>query len=205
MDEIEEQKIEKMYMQNVTPKKIAEILDRDVSTIRSYIIKEKLESKRIEAIDKKFMKLIKTSMTCEQIADTLHVNKNYLYIIIKRNKLNINFEERKKNIYNKKKQVREDNVLKEYSKGIHSINLIAQKLNYSYAIVKDVFKTHNLQNVGSGSGNYFYVLSKEKYQEILYKIENTSKSLAEIGREYNVSRQHIFAIMKKNNIERKKR
>ncbi len=93
----------------------------------------------------------------------------------------------------------------EYEKQAVSISEMSAKLNIPSSTVRKIYTKYGLKKIRKQQKFHkykFQVLTEETFDTLLYELKNSQKSLAELARQYGISRQRVHQIKKKHNITR---
>lgn len=93
----------------------------------------------------------------------------------------------------------------EYEKQAVSISEMSAKLNIPPSTVRKIYTKYGLKKIRKQQKFRKYknqVLTEETFDSLVYELKTSQKSLAELARQYGVSRQRVHQIKKKHNITR---
>ena len=93
----------------------------------------------------------------------------------------------------------------EYEKQAVSINEMSEKLNIPPSTVRKIYTKFGLKKIRRQQKFHKYknqVLTEETFYSLLNELKNSQKSLAELARQYGISRQRVHQIKKKHCIAR---
>lgn len=184
----EETKIKKLYLQNNTYNEISKALNVSKKDIMNYIKKSELQIKRKERNIQIIRKGLEENKSREDIAQLLGVEPNKVSNLAAYFKIPTNFKE----IRHNKQEI---TILDEYKEEPRSIQKMAFETGISYSFCKKIYKKYNLKSIVVRNTEY-RKLSKEETDQIIKEIKEENKTLAQIGRNHNVSRQWIAHLKK---------
>lgn len=189
----EKEKIEKLYFQNVRIVKIAELINSQIKDIKLYIKESGLVEKRKKYYKELIENALENQITINELAEKMNCSTYKVSNIASDLKIKTNFRKIRQ-------EQREKKIIEEYKKEPLNIKQMSKKLKISYSIVMKVYQNNNIKY--HRKENLYQKLNKNKHEEIVRLLKETDMSLSEIARKYNVSKQWIFTIKKKNNIKR---
>jgi DNA-directed RNA polymerase sigma subunit (sigma70/sigma32) len=99
----------------------------------------------------------------------------------------------------------EKEVPEEYEKQATSISEMTVKLNLPSSTVRKIYNQYGLKKIRKQQKFHRYknqILTEESFNALIFELKSTQKSLAELARQYRVSRQRVHQIKKKHNIIR---
>lgn len=189
----EKEKIEELYFQNIKIVKIAELMNSQIKDIKHYIKESGLVEKRKKYYKELIDNALENQITINELAEKMNCSTYKVSNIASELKIKTNFRKIRQ-------EQREKKIIEEYKKEPLNIKQMSKKLKISYSIVMKVYQNNNIKYYRKE--NLYQKLNKNKHEEIIRLLKETDMSLSEIARKYNVSKQWIFTIKKKNNIKR---
>lgn len=189
----EKEKIEELYFQNIKIEKIAELMNSQIKDIKHYIKESGLVEKRKKYYKELIDNALENQITINELAEKMNCSTYKVSNIASELKIKTYFRKIRQ-------EQREKKIIEEYKKEPLNIKQMSKKLKISYSIVMKVYQNNNIKYYRKE--NLYQKLNKNKHEEIIRLLKETDMSLSEIARKYNVSKQWIFTIKKKNNIKR---
>lgn len=183
-----ETKIKELYLRNKTYNEISKALDISKKEIMIYIKNTGMQTKRKINNINIIKKGLKEKKSRDEIAELLGVEPNKVSNLAAYYKIPTTF---KKIRYDKQ----EEKILNEYKKNPLSILKMANKTQIPYVFCKKIYKKHNLKSLVIRNSEY-KKLSREETEVIIHEIMQGTETLAQIGRNHNVSRQWISHLKK---------
>lgn len=190
----QERRIKEMYFKNISRETISKEMNIPDKEIKNFILKNKLPKERNLFYARTIKNGLIGKKTIQEIASEIHRIPYEVTTIAASLKIPTYFRK----LESERKRQR---IIEEYKKDPIGIRQMSLKLNISYSIVSEVYKKNNLNNKKK-KPNCFKKLTSNKTLEIIKALKETKKSMSQIGKEYNVSRQRIQYIKKTNNISR---
>lgn len=182
-------KIKELYLKNKTYNEISTILDIRKEEILRFVKKNNLCNERKSRNIRIIKEGLEKKKSREEIAEELCVTPNKVSNLAGNYKISTFF---KKITFEKKEKL----VLELYEQKPRSICKMASTTGFLYSFCKEIYQKNNLKNAITYTKKY-KKLSENEYEEILIEIKKKEKTLAQIGREHNVSRQWIAHLKNK--------
>lgn len=182
-------RIKELYLKNKTYNEISTILDIRKEEILRFVKKNNLCNERKSRNIRIIKEGLEKKKSREEIAEELCVTPNKVSNLAGNYKISTFF---KKITFEKKEKL----VLELYEQNPRSICKMASTTGFLYSFCKEIYQKNNLKNAITYTKKY-KKLSENEYEEILIEIKKKEKTLAQIGREHNVSRQWIAHLKNK--------